>query len=151
MTSPERRNFIWQIGTAAVAVLGVQSAWSTLRYARAPVSYGPTRRRPLGQASRFPRGSVVFVADAGVFVSRDSAGIRAMSATCTHLGCTVRAQADGGFVCPCHGSRYDKSGVVLSGPAPAPLPFLRVQRDRGGRLQADLDVPVPADQRTDVG
>ena len=54
---------------------------------------------------------------------------------CTHLGCipTYRpeiAPADlgrnwhGGFFCPCHGSRYDLSGRVMSGsPAPLNLPI----------------------------
>jgi ubiquinol-cytochrome c reductase iron-sulfur subunit len=54
---------------------------------------------------------------------------------CTHLGCipTYRPQVgapdlgshwQGGFFCPCHGSRYDLSGRVMSGsPAPLNLPI----------------------------
>jgi len=51
---------------------------------------------------------------------------------CTHLGCTpqyrpgvgsVAEYWQGGFFCPCHGSRYDLSGRVLNGsPAPLNLP-----------------------------
>lgn len=53
---------------------------------------------------------------------------------CTHLGCvpTYRPQIappdlgpdwEGGFFCPCHGSRYDLAGRVLDGsPAPLNLP-----------------------------
>jgi ubiquinol-cytochrome c reductase iron-sulfur subunit len=43
---------------------------------------------------------------------------------CTHLGCIPLAhqgQYDG-FFCPCHGSVYDTSGRIRSGPAPANLP-----------------------------
>ena len=44
------------------------------------------------------------------------------SATCTHLGCTVKWQSEAGeFQCPCHGGRFSFVGEVLAGPPPAPL------------------------------
>lgn len=50
-----------------------------------------------------------------------------ISAKCTHLGCTVDWQADEqAFVCPCHGSRFDASGAVISGPADDPLALVTV-------------------------
>lgn len=39
---------------------------------------------------------------------------------CTHLGCVPTKTVDG-WLCPCHGSRYDNSGRVLRGPAPKNL------------------------------
>lgn len=45
-----------------------------------------------------------------------------LSATCTHLGCTVKWNPDTAeFECPCHGGRFSEHGDVLSGPPPAPL------------------------------
>ena len=43
---------------------------------------------------------------------------------CTHLGCIpIAHQGDyDGFFCPCHGSQYDSSGRIRSGPAPLNLP-----------------------------
>ena len=43
---------------------------------------------------------------------------------CTHLGCIPIAHQGQyeGFFCPCHGSVYDTSGRIRSGPAPANLP-----------------------------
>jgi len=53
---------------------------------------------------------------------------------CTHLGCSptfrpevapadLGAEWEGGYFCPCHGSRYDLSGRVYKGqPAPLNLP-----------------------------
>lgn len=40
---------------------------------------------------------------------------------CTHLGCVPNRDADGGWLCPCHGSMYDASGRVIRGPAPKNL------------------------------
>ncbi|HWM47308.1 MAG TPA: ubiquinol-cytochrome c reductase iron-sulfur subunit [Xanthobacteraceae bacterium] len=42
---------------------------------------------------------------------------------CTHLGCIpIAHQGDyDGFFCPCHGSQYDTSGRIRSGPAPLNL------------------------------
>ena len=57
-------------------------------------------------------------------------GFRAISATCTHLGCSVRPDGRG-FRCPCHGSRYDAEGNNTGGPAPRPLPRFAVTRDDG--------------------
>lgn len=53
----------------------------------------------------------------------------ALSLRCTHQGCTVQMQADGGFVCPCHGSRFDAEGRVLSPPARRDLARYRVLQE----------------------
>jgi glycine/D-amino acid oxidase-like deaminating enzyme/nitrite reductase/ring-hydroxylating ferredoxin subunit len=40
------------------------------------------------------------------------------SAICPHLGCIVRWDSSAnGWVCPCHGSRFDCEGTVLNGPS----------------------------------
>ncbi len=54
---------------------------------------------------------------------RDREGaLHAVSATCTHLGCTVAWNAaESSWDCPCHGSRFDCDGRVLHAPATAPL------------------------------
>lgn len=46
----------------------------------------------------------------------------AINAICTHLGCVVPwNEAEQKFMCPCHGSQYDKNGKVIRGPAPNSL------------------------------
>ena len=45
-----------------------------------------------------------------------------MSATCTHLSCTVQYRADVQQVwCACHNGMYDLNGRNISGPPPRPL------------------------------
>lgn len=45
----------------------------------------------------------------------------AVTAICTHEACTITGFDGSAFVCPCHGSEYNTSGRVLSGPAPSSL------------------------------
>src|SRR3990172_7904594 len=63
-----------------------------------------------------------------VFLDREGDGYRALSATCTHLGCRVRwDETRSQFLCPCHGGVYDREGRVVAGPPPAPLTQLAVR------------------------
>jgi Rieske Fe-S protein len=61
-------------------------------------------------------------------VYRDAQGeLHEMSARCTHLGCVVRWNtAENTWDCPCHGSRFDAFGHVVSGPAVNDLAPLEV-------------------------
>ncbi|GMV12344.1 MAG: iron-sulfur protein [Polyangiaceae bacterium] len=145
----ERRRVLFIFGWVAGVLATAEAAWATLRFARAPVSYGPPRRWNLGPPESFASGASVYDEHAGVFVKRDAQGLRAMSAACTHLGCTVRRR-EGGFVCPCHGSRYDEEGRVVGGPAPAPLPYYRLELDRRGLVVVDLNRPAQAKDRLKV-
>jgi cytochrome b6-f complex iron-sulfur subunit len=46
----------------------------------------------------------------------------ALSAVCTHLGCTVQYRPDLKEIwCPCHNGTYDINGRNISGPPPRPL------------------------------
>ena len=63
-----------------------------------------------------------------VWVVREGASVRAMSATCPHLGCAIDLNADKkSFACPCHSSRFALSGTRDSGPAPRGMDALAVR------------------------
>jgi Rieske Fe-S protein len=68
-------------------------------------------------------GAVLVQSTGGKFlVARTGAStFSAIEATCTHEGCTVTGTAGDIYVCPCHGSRYNRNGQVVHGPAVASL------------------------------
>jgi cytochrome b6-f complex iron-sulfur subunit len=76
-----------------------------------------------GSALTSVGGAVLVESDAGVFLlARMSQSVfSAIEAICTHEGCTVTGADGDQYVCPCHGSRYDRSGHVVHGPATASL------------------------------
>jgi thiosulfate dehydrogenase [quinone] large subunit len=56
----------------------------------------------------------------------------AYSRICTHAGCTVGYDSSAQVLfCPCHGAEFDpRHGArVLAGPAPVPLPGIKVAID----------------------
>jgi len=98
----------------------------------------------IGPASAVPVGGVETFTDPATngpaYAVQLSAGqFTARSAICTHQGCTVQfSQQDATFVCPCHGSVYDaRTGRVLHGPAPAPLPSIHIAEGPDGNLYVD--------------
>jgi Rieske Fe-S protein len=61
--------------------------------------------------------------------------IHALSAKCTHEGCTVQYVPGEAVVwCACHNGRFDLDGRVLSGPPPRPLPRYVVKREGEGNV-----------------
>jgi len=65
-----------------------------------------------------------------VFLVKTGSGVRALSSTCTHLGCRVSYDpARKQIRCPCHGGIFSPEGKVLGGPPPRPLPELTARVD----------------------
>ena len=96
---------------------------STLPKLSGQFSGSSVRINVAGSALANVGGAVLVQSIAGVFlVSRTSASsFTAIDGVCTHEGCNVTT-ADGDiYVCPCHGSRYNRNGQVVSGPATASL------------------------------
>ena len=73
-------------------------------------------------------GKIIKFGTKPVILIRTTDGdLRAFSATCTHLDCTVQYRKDFGAIwCACHNGKYDLHGRNISGPPPRPLDELRV-------------------------
>jgi cytochrome b6-f complex iron-sulfur subunit len=75
-------------------------------------------------ASLKPNSSrlVPFGAKPAIVVRQASGELKALSATCTHLSCTVQYRPDLKEVwCACHNGHYDLTGRNVAGPPPRPL------------------------------
>jgi nitrite reductase/ring-hydroxylating ferredoxin subunit len=74
-----------------------------------------------------------------VFLIKSEAdGVRALSSTCTHLGCRVAYDAVRRVIkCPCHGGTFTPDGAVVAGPPPRPLPEVSARVD-GARVFVQL-------------
>jgi menaquinol-cytochrome c reductase iron-sulfur subunit len=150
----DRRDFLLKLGAGAgVAAIATQ-ATASLRSLVPNVSYDAPTTVKLGPPAEYPDG-VKFLPDQRLYVFREGNTFHAISAVCTHLGCTVRAvalsqvkTADVGgkkmrltheFLCPCHGSKYTGDGTNYAGPAPRPLKWYRLSvAVDDGQLVVDL-------------
>ncbi len=64
-----------------------------------------------------------FGSEPGILIETPQGEIRAFSAVCTHLACTVQYRSDLQQIwCACHNGHYDLNGKNVSGPPPRPLP-----------------------------
>jgi cytochrome b6-f complex iron-sulfur subunit len=73
-----------------------------------------------------------------VWVVRNEEGMYALSAICTHLGCTPNwLSAENKFKCPCHGSGFYMSGINFEGPAPRPLERVKIALADDGQVLID--------------
>lgn len=88
----------------------------------------------VGTTADIPAGSgkVVALGSKPVIVVNSEAGMKAYSATCTHLGCIVHYDETAKqIICPCHDGRFSPAtGAVTSGPPPQPLPPVEVAVDK---------------------
>jgi Rieske Fe-S protein len=65
-----------------------------------------------------------------IFLLKSGDGIRAVSSTCTHLGCRVGYDPARKLLkCPCHGGVFTPDGQNVSGPPPRPLAVLPARID----------------------
>jgi Rieske Fe-S protein len=108
------------------------------RYLIPPTSGEPaTQSVVAAQASEVKANSGLvfkFGSKPGLLIRTPEGELRAFSAICTHLDCTVQYKADTSQIwCACHNGFYDLHGNVISGPPPRPLETLAVNQ-RGDEI-----------------
>ena len=131
-----RRDFLKLITNAFFGLSGFLGLGGLFRFFSFQPDPGPPTEFDLGPASDYPKGIQVIRLDIPAAIQHTDEGIIAISLVCTHLGCTAEEnETDEGFICPCHGSRYSKSGNVLEGPATKNLPRYRIEEQKDRRLR----------------
>jgi Rieske Fe-S protein len=124
---PSRRRFInWWLGTTAGAFLASvlypvtrylippQISESTAASVTLPVKVDEVKPNT-GRIFKFGSRPAILV--------RTAAGeLKAFSAVCTHLNCTVQYRSELGHIwCACHNGHFDLNGQNIEGPPPRPL------------------------------
>ena len=142
-----RRDFFQlTLGWCAALFAFSASAAAAARYFVPNVLFEPDQRYKALKPEDYPEGAT-FLPDLRVYLVRKGNSFRALSAVCTHLGCTVNQDASGpGFHCPCHGSQFNNNGAVTGGPAPKPLSWFQVSLSRDGRIVIDTSETVLPDK-----
>lgn len=148
-----RREFLNYAWLASLGILTAQLGVVTYQFALprlAPgdfggvVPVGPAAALPgVGeQPLAFPRAKFWWIVD--------EIGARAIYTICTHLGCIYDWKPnENRFICPCHGSTFERTGTFVKGPAPRNLDrFVIRAYDAGGALVAETNpagdpLPIP--------
>lgn len=160
---PGRRTFLRSLGLGALLAGLAGQVYALVRALVPNVLYEPPRAFKVGLPQDFAVG-MTYVEDHRLFIGRDLRGLFAISAICTHLGCTVKmlnlnqprtveikgkaVEIQQEFQCPCHGSRYYGDGTNYAGPAPRPLDWYRLEvSPDDGQLIVNSSQPVHHDFR----
>lgn len=119
------------VGCAAACAPNDQQGSSLTDAAEEPPP-PPPEGTPLARLADVPVGGATSAEGPDgrqILVVQPQEGVaEAFSATCTHEGCTVAPQGQQ-LECPCHGSVFDLSGNVVTGPADRPLDRIEVRVD----------------------
>ncbi len=137
-----RRQFVQWVARLSAGIAALFTLWGLTRFLSPNVAEMDRTARRIGHPADFPIGSKKFLPDLLAYIVRDETGFWAISARCTHLGCATSA-VDWGFLCPCHGSKFDRYGNVLVGPAARRLPGYKLSLAPDGFLVLDVRVQVP--------
>jgi cytochrome b6-f complex iron-sulfur subunit len=131
-TNEDKRNFLkWILSGGIVAFFGA-IVYPILAYMKPPqqgeVEVSSVKACTLSEIEKDSGKIIKFGSKPVILIrSADGTDIKAFSATCTHLDCTVQYRKDFGLIwCACHNGKYDLNGRNVSGPPPRPLDEYRV-------------------------
>ncbi len=148
-----RRQFFVKIGAASVAVAGIGTTVFAYQFLSPNVLYEPSPVVNAGKPGSYAPDSVTLDPQNGIYIVRAAEGFFALQAVCTHLGClTAWNQELGIIACPCHGSKFAVEqagkfpGEKIEGPAPKPLPWLKMWVSEEGDLMVDRSEEIRPQQ-----
>ncbi|MCE2489379.1 MAG: ubiquinol-cytochrome c reductase iron-sulfur subunit [Anaerolineae bacterium] len=132
VSPPSRREFLYYIWNASILMVIGQITVATLWFAFPRFAEGEFGGTFSVEPTELPApdGSPVSRPDGRFWLSRplvDGApAVVALYAVCTHLGCLPKwVDVNDRFECPCHGSKFQKSGLYIEGPAPRSMDRFR--------------------------
>ncbi len=125
-TDFNRRSFLDVLLSVGFVSTAIAIVYPVLQFLIPPASGEPaTASADAGKAATLKPNSARifrFGSRPGIVVRTADGDVRAFSAVCTHLDCTVQFKADTSQLwCACHNGTYDLGGTVVSGPPPRAL------------------------------
>jgi cytochrome b6-f complex iron-sulfur subunit len=133
-----RREFFAKVGMGSLVVAAAGTGLFAYEYFSPNVLFESAPIIRAGKPDQFPTGTVTLDAQSGIYLINGAKGFYALGAICTHLGCLTAWKPELDLIaCPCHGSRFNRDGVKVAGPAPQPLPWLKVWLAEDGNLMVD--------------
>ena len=142
-----RRALFTRLGLGSLGVAAAGTLTFYYQYLSPNVLFEASPIVDEGKAQNFPLDSVTLDVNAGIYVIHVAEGYFSLNAICTHLGCmTTWKQDEGVIACPCHGSRFNREGQKLAGPAPKPLAWLKTWLNDEGNLMVDRSATIPSMQ-----
>jgi cytochrome b6-f complex iron-sulfur subunit len=140
----DRRAFFTRIGLGSLGIAAAGTAVFSYEFLSPNVLYEPSAIVNVGKPENFAMNSVTMDVNSGIYLVRAEEGLFALSAVCTHLGCLTAWNQDLGIIaCPCHGSKFTRTGEKIEGPAPEPLPWLKTWVSDEGDLMVDRSTDIP--------
>lgn len=138
-----RRDFFVKAGVGSIVAAACGATVFGYEYLAPNVLYEPSPIVNAGKPDQYPPDSVTLDPQTGIFVVRSSEGFYSLAAICTHLGCLTAWKPELGIIaCPCHGSKFNREGEKIAGPAPRPLPWLRMWLSDDGDLMVDRSTVI---------
>lgn len=125
-----RRSFVRVALGGAGLCYAAAIGYPVYRYLASPVEKSAAEAAvtevTLKDAQKIPTGSVLmfkFGSKPTMLIHHPDGTWIALTAVCTHLGCTVQYQPENNIIhCACHGGTYDpNTGANVGGPPPKPL------------------------------
>ena len=133
-----RRQFFTRLGIGSLIVAGAGSGLFAYEYFSPNVLFEASPIVKAGKPEQFPPDSVTLDPQNGIYLVNGPKGFYALGAICTHLGCLTAWKPELDLIaCPCHGSRFNRNGIKVAGPAPQPLPWFKVWFSDDGYLMVD--------------
>jgi Rieske Fe-S protein len=127
----KRRDFLKYFLSAGLIGLGGIILYPLLAYLKPPrQTEVEVSNVDAGKLSDVKEGSgkiIKFGSKPVLLIHTPDNKLKAFSAVCTHLGCTVQYRNDMGLIwCACHNGKYDLNGRNIAGPPPKPLEEYKV-------------------------
>ena len=136
-----RREFLTYAWAGALGLLTLESGLATYQF-----MYPRFREDEFG--GKFLLGTATILPQIGIdpeantngkfWLINTDEGPRALYMVCTHLGCLYKWEpSNNRFECPCHGSKFNREGHYIEGPAPRSLDQFLIEVVQGGSVVSE--------------